>query len=404
MPYYRRNLYILSVTIFLASVSWNQVIPFLPRFLQSMGADDVLRWIGIVFAAQAGASMLAQPFWGKLGDSYGRKPMILRAGICLTGVYFGMSICHAPWQLAALRFLNGALTGFIPGSFALIATNTPEQLAPKSVATAQAASAAGLILGPALGGQLASMIGYRGSMQVSGLAVMIATILVWVLVKEPNKVAPTEKTSLAQDFRMSLRSPVLSSLMFVAVLTWAFGASIAPIFALYLHALDERATDFVVGILYALPSAALLLLARRWTGVGERIGFDRTIIIGLAGSGVATLALVAAPGVWSFAALYFVAGIWLAAIGPSTGAVTCTLVEQTFRGRAYGMQQAAGTFGALIAPLAATQIGAAFGMRAIFVFVGVLFLGGVFVFRGMINRWPAAEVEPIADTAVEETV
>lgn len=387
MPYYRRNLYVLSATIFLASLSWNQIIPFLAPFLKDLGAErELLGWVGVVFALQNGASMLAQPFWGKLGDYYGRKPMVIRAGICLAGIYVGMSFCQAPWQLAALRFLNGALTGFIPGSFALIATNTPQQLAPRAVATAQSASAAGLLLGPAIGGILADLVGYRASMQIAGGAVLAATALVWWLVQEPNKPLPETRTSLAQDFVTAIRSPVMSSLMLLSMLAWAFGSAISPVLALYVHAISS-VSDRTVGIVYALPAAAFVLTARRWTSLGERFGFQRMILAGLTGTALGTLLLPLASGVWAFGAIYFLTGIWLAALGPSGGAITCTLVDQGFRGRAYGMQQAAGTFAALITPLIATRAWTVFGMRSVFVLVGCVFLIGTVVFRFTLRRW-----------------
>ena len=51
MPVYRRNLIILCFTIFLAAVSWNQVIPLLPDFLAELGVRCSLAfWSGMVFA------------------------------------------------------------------------------------------------------------------------------------------------------------------------------------------------------------------------------------------------------------------------------------------------------------------------------------------------------------------
>lgn len=393
MPYYRRNLFVLSCTIFLAAVSWNQVMPYLPLFLKGMGveAGALPYWIAIVFAVQSLASMVTQPFWGKLGDSYGRKPMILRAGICLAGVYFGMSFCHSPWELAIYRFLNGALTGFIPGSYALIATNTPEDEAPRSVATAQAAANAGLIVGPALGGVLAGPVGYRGSMQIAGSAVLLATILVWRLVKEPNKVKPVEKTSLVEDFAISIRSPIQSSLLFAVMLAWIYGAAIGPYLTLHLTKLNGNSPEWLVGVVYALPAAAFILTARTWTNLGERWGYERSIVIGLVGGAIGAATLAFAHSIWTFGVLYFVTGAWLAAMSPSVSAITCTRVEESFRGRAYGIQQSAGTFGALIAPLVAARVAAVLGISAIFAMNALLLIVGAVIFRGMVSRWTKGE-------------
>ncbi|MBP6964399.1 MAG: MFS transporter [Armatimonadetes bacterium] len=396
MPYYRRNLYILSATIFLTALSWNQVMPFLPLFMQEMGLDkrSLLHWVGIVFALQSSASIVTMPFWGKLGDKYGRKPMAIRAGLCLGAIYYAMTLCQTPLQLAVLRFLNGALTGFVPMSMALIATNTPQDEAPRYIATAQSCSAAGLIVGPAVGGVMAALFGYTGTMWISGTAVLASTLLVALLVKEPNKHEITEQTSLLRDFAISLRSKVLSSIMLTVMVFGIFTAAINPILALHLASLGgKNAPVWLSGVIFSLPPAALMLTAHFWARFGERRGFDRGIQIGMTGSAAAALMLAFTRDIWAFAAVFFVAGIFIAAIGPSTGALICTRVHEEFRGRAYGMQQSATMVGTLIAPLAAAGIGGALGLWSVFAFVGVVSAVGAAVFPMLVRQW---HTEPVA--------
>jgi len=401
MPYYRRNLIVLSTTIFLTCVSWNQVMPFLPLFVKQMGVkQDLLTWVGWIFALQSVASIVSMPYWGKLGDRFGRKPMAIRAGLCLAAIYFGMSVCRTPLQLAMLRFLNGALTGFIPSSMALIATNTPDEQAPRAIATAQTASAAGLIIGPAIGGLLAGIFGYRGSMVVSGAMVFLAAIAVWVLVQEKNKAQVVEQTSLLEDFAIALRSRVLSSIMLTVMITGIFSAAIVPILALHISRMDGGMPDWFTGLVFSLTPAALLLTAHSWSGFGSRRGYHRAIQIGLVGSAICAIALSLVTSVWLFAAMFFVTGIFLAAITPSTGALICTRVEHVFRGRAYGMQSSAAMSGTVIAPLIATRIGKAFGLQWVFAFVGVVALLGAIIFS-ILTRGP--ETQLVEDTCLVES-
>lgn len=388
MPYYRRNLYVLSTTMFLAAVSWNQVIPFLPLFMRDMGVKhNLLGWVGWVFALHAGASIFFMPFWGKLGDKYGRKPMAIRAALCLCGIYFGMSFCTTPLQLAILRFLNGALTGFIPMSMALIATNTPQEHAPRSIATAQTASAGGLIAGPAIGGLLAGIVGYRASMQLSGTLVLLSALLVWRLVQEPNRTELAEQTSLLQDFAISLRSRVLSSVMLAVMAYRIFIAGVTPILALHLSGMNGSAPVWLTGLVFSLPPVALFLTAHSWTRLGERWGYHRGILMGLVGAGTCAIALTFAHNIWVFSSVLFAAGVFFASINPSTGAIICTQVDEHFRGRAYGMQQSAAMVGSLIAPLAATRIGAAFGLSSVFAFIGITALVSSAAFLLLVNGW-----------------
>ena len=388
MPQHRRNLYILSVTIFLASVSWNQIFPFLPLFLKDIGAGrHLLQWSAYISASACLASIVTLPFWGKMGDKYGQKRMTIRAGVCLTIIYFGMSFCQNPWQLLVLRFLNGALTGFIPGSVALIATNTPKDLAARSVATAQTAAAAGGIVGFAIGGLLATAVGYRGSMVVSGAAVAACTLLVWLLVKVKSNPEPVENTSLIQDFAIALRSPMMASVMLTMLLCSAFVAAFQPFLTLHLENITGGHAVKLAGLVFSLPSLAFLLSAQPWTRLGERWGFQRSIYIGLVGAAMCGFALSAVRQVFAFSAIFFVTGVFLAAFSPSCGAIVCSKVEESFRGRAYGMLYSAGTLGAFVASMAAGPFAAAYGIPSIFAASGGLLVVGIGAFGVLVRRW-----------------
>ncbi len=342
----------------------------------------------MVFASQSVASIVTLPFWGKMGDKYGQKPMTIRAGFFLSAIYFGMSACQAPWQMILLRFLNGALTGFIPGSMALIATNTPRENAPKAVATVQTTAAIGQIAGPPIGGLLAHFTGgYRSSMFLSGTAVLLCTLTVWIFVREVVKPQQKEKTSLMQDFAVSLRSPIISSMMLAVLLAVLFGGSLSPIFALHVKSISPNTPEVWNGMIYAMLPAAIALSARKWAGFGERRGPERAIYIGLIGGATCSLLIGLTHSIWAFAGALFVAGLFLASASPSAGTIICTRVDQGFQGRAYGMMWSAQTLGALIAPLAAAPIGANYGTGAVFIFVGAAMLLGIIPLRKLIRRW-----------------
>ena len=81
MKYFKRNLYLLTITNFLAASSWNQVVSFLPQFLKELGVHEgVQGWAGLIFPMHFVSGIIMQPVWGKISDMVGRKPMIVRAG------------------------------------------------------------------------------------------------------------------------------------------------------------------------------------------------------------------------------------------------------------------------------------------------------------------------------------
>ncbi len=392
MTYYQRNLLFLSFTIFLAAFSWEQIAPFLPLFLKELGVTaDLPFWSGLLFTLQFSASSLMGPFWGKMADKYGRKPMVMRAGICLSLVYFGMSFCQNYSQLVFLRIMNGVLTGFIPGSIALIATNTPKTESGRYVSIAYTLQSAGTILGPALGGLLAAIAGYRGSMLLSGALVLIAFLMVTFLVEEREKPQITAKTSIWQDCQSVFKMPVMVTVMSVEFINAMVMSSLLPILALYIHQIAPNVNGVLSGFTYSLPGLALFLTAYIWSRIGEKISYQRTILIGLTGMGLIAVVLGITANIWLFAALYFIYGVFVAAISPSSAALVATKVNSDFRGRAYAMQQTSRTLGLFFAPVISGLIGNYFGLNWIFICFGALCLLMTMGVRRQMQTWVKAQ-------------
>jgi DHA1 family multidrug resistance protein-like MFS transporter len=382
MTYYRRNLLVLSVTTFMASAGWTLVVPFLPLFIAELGVHEHLAfWSGMVMACQTVATIVMMPFWGKIADKYGRKLMIIRAGICLALIYLGMSLCQTLWQLLLLRVLNGVLTGFIPSSLTLVATNSPQSESARNVSVLQSTVAFGTIAGPPLGSIMAEMVGYRGSMTLSAIAVGFAVMMVVWLVEEREKANPQEQTSLWQDFRLAFRMPALLTAMLAEMVTGLVTMSSQPILILHLQNLVGNAADAFCGPLFSLPGVAIVLTNYTWCRIGERRTFQKIILLGLTGMGVVYLAQGFVYNIWLFAGLYFLSGIFAAAVSPNTAALVATKVDPDFQGRAFAIQQSSRNFGSMVAPLLAGVIGSFFNFNWLFIIVGSIAVLSVFLIR-----------------------
>jgi len=388
MPYYRRNLLTLCVAVFLASSAWQQVVPFLPLFLQDLGVKEGLnQWSGVVYALHYISAIFFLPFWGKLADRYGRKPLVLRAGICLSLLYFAMSFARSPYHVAVVRFLNGALTGFIPGATALVATNTPRELTGRYVAAIQTASAGGTIIGPAIGGALADLFGFRGALQASGLMVFTAVLLVLVFVVEHNKTVIASPTTIRQDVQTAFSHPVLFGTMLAMGFTAFATLSLQPVLTLYLTELSGEAANWLRGAIFSLPGVAFMLTASLWTRWGERAGFEPLMPLGLLLSGVLAAILAWPRSIYGFAFLYFVMGICVAALRPAAAALVALKVEEGFQGRAYALQQSAFMFGGFAGPLLTGAVGELLGTRWTFVWLGLFLVASALFMHRLVQSW-----------------
>lgn len=375
LPYYRRNLYVLWVATFLVSASWTQVIPFLPLFLSQLGVTEGLNfWSGIVVSAHFVSSMFMLPVWGKLADRYGRKPMLVRAGLSLSVIYTLTSFSTEAWHVALLRFLNGALTGFIPMSTALIGTNTPPQFATRFVASLQTSSAAGTIIGPVIGGTLAGLFGVKGGLIASGVLVFISTLLALFFVEERHQpVEQAKKTSIVADVRTAITSPVMVVVLLVSMIGQAASTSVQPILVLHIEEmLGMGAQPLLTGMIMAIPGIAFVFSATRWVALMHKMTVQRLITLAFVGTGFGYIASGAVTTIGLFAPVLFVASVFVAAFRPVGAALITSGVDADFRGRAFALQTSSTTMGALFGPLIAGLIADHFGRQAVFVTLGCL--------------------------------
>ncbi len=196
MEQWKRNLYILWGASFLLMAAMTSIMPFLPLHIeQNMGItskEEAAKWAGIIFSANFFTAFLVSPFWGKVADRRGRKPMLLRAGFGMAIVISLMGLATNVYQLLALRLLNGLIAGFNPAATALVATNTPKEKVGYSLGVLQSGVVAGSIIGPLLGGFLADYVGFRAIFVYTGVLILLAALIVLIFVKEDFK--PQEKS------------------------------------------------------------------------------------------------------------------------------------------------------------------------------------------------------------------
>jgi DHA1 family multidrug resistance protein-like MFS transporter len=382
MTPYKRNLFVLSVAVFLASLCWTQIIPFLPKYLTQLGVrSNLTAWSALVLGLQAVAGIVFMPLWGKVGDKYGRKPMIIRAGLCLSLIYIAMAFCSRPWHLALLRFLNGVLTGFLPGSFALIAVNTPNAKAGRYVAAAQSAAALGGVAGPVVGGILADTIGIRGTMWVSGIIVLLGTAAVLALVREPVRAGGAKNTSLLQDFILSGKDRVMR---YVLINNWTnaiIASSVTSTLAIRLSQISPGLPGPIQGIIFAIPGILIGALSLRWVKLGERLTHRKAVSIGLLGAGTFYALMGFSSTMQMFVAAFILCRIFATALSPSLTTIVSKEVAADFRGRAFGILTSVGIMGELTAQLLVASIGQWCGLSALYVAIGIAVLAsGAFHF------------------------
>lgn len=151
-------------------------------------ADHANMWSGVVFSISFIVSAVMGPIWGKLSDKKGRKLMAIRSGAGLAIAYFLCGIVSSPFQLMLARAFQGFAAGLWPAELAIMSAYAPKQKLGFCMGVMQGALTAGGVIGPLLGGVLASVFGMRISFFIAAAALGIITLITFIFIKEPPRV------------------------------------------------------------------------------------------------------------------------------------------------------------------------------------------------------------------------
>lgn len=374
---WKRNLWILAGGSLAASASYSMVIPFLPLYLTELGVRSNLGlWSGVVFSSSFLAGALVAPIWGAMSDRYGRRVMIIRSGVALTVIYILTAFVTNPFQLLGLRVLMGLLSGYVPSAIALVGSATPAAYVGTAMAIMSTATSVGGILGPLAGGIAARIFGYPNTFVAAGVAVFLATVLVFGWVREVGFKPAERRMNVLADLRHAGTNRAFVLVLATNMLTAFSIMTIEPLLPLYVEHLGISAQDasLATGFVFSILGVASILFAPMWGRLGDRTGFLRILMIGLLGGGLGNIAQVFFHSIWSFAVIRFAYGAFFCAVFPALNSMTVKVTEPEYRGRAFGISQSANQIGTLLGPLVGGALGDLVGIHQVFIVTGTLLL------------------------------
>jgi len=210
---------VLAVGTFCNTVGFSISFPYLPLIIREMGVSGALEtWTGIIVGGFFTISFLMAPVWGGLADHFGRRSMVLRAGLGM-GIGFALLGATGEWAwFLAFFVLVGSCNGYVPAAIALTATNTPMRHMGKALSNVQGGALLGTTFGPAAGAFLATTLpAYRHLFWVSALMSLLAGAIALIWVRE-NHQRPQEafRLTVLADSRTILKVPKLGLLFFIS--------------------------------------------------------------------------------------------------------------------------------------------------------------------------------------------
>ncbi|MFP4056433.1 MAG: MFS transporter [Candidatus Brocadiia bacterium] len=375
------------------------VLPFLPLYVRELGVADEAQsrvWAGIAFAAGALTMAVFSPIWGALADRYGRKPMVLRAMLGGALVLTLMSFCQNASQLVACRLLQGALTGTVTASVALVAGVVPRHRAGQAMGMMQAAVFVGAAFGPFMGGLLADALGYRATFRAAALVLLAGVVVTKVFVRERFVPSGTADGAPHGTFGQVFAAVGFLTAVFIVFALRFANAAAGPVFPDLVKEVsgDTERINTTIGLL--ISAGNLMAAGSAWLfgRFSDLWGHKRLLIaLSLFASLTASLYLVAGRVAHLFG-LRLLFGVGVGGMRPLANAIIRGVTHDSNIGKAYGVTSSASAIGMFAGPLMGGYLSASVSLRAPFVVMAVsLALGAALV------AWRVKPIEPAEEPA-----
>ncbi|HEX6989050.1 MAG TPA: MFS transporter [Bacillota bacterium] len=350
-----RELSVLYAVLFLTIAGFGIVFPLLPQFVLELGAGSL--HMALLASTYALMQFLLAPFWGKVSDRIGRKPVLVLGLLGLALSFVLMGLARNIWAAILARTFGGVLAAAtMPTAQAYVGDATTPAQRGRAMAHMGAATGLGFMVGPMLGGLLA-VVGVRTAFFATGGVSLFTAALTALSLREPaapsRQRAARPMTSLGA-MRYAVASPH-SVLFWLAFVVTFSQSQMFSMLGLYLaerfgdHGLQTGAAFTIMGVVSAGIQGIL-------TGpLSERYGESRLIVAGLACGTVAFTAVSAAGS----PALIFVA---VAGAAAGVSLIRPTIASAVSRraihgqGVTMGLQSAFDSLGRVLGPLTAGAV------------------------------------------------
>ena len=367
---WKDNLRIAWFGCFLTGASISLVVPFMPIFVEQLGikGDQVAFYSGLAISVSAISAAFVSPIWGILADKYGRKPMMIRAGLAMTITMGGLAFVPNVFWLLFLRFLNGVFTGFVPNATALIASQVPKDRSGYALGTLSTGVVAGTLTGPFVGGFIAEIFGIRNVFLLVGSFLFLAAILTILFIKENFQPVPKEKALPTRELFTSVKYPFLLINLFLTSFVIQFAAqSIGPILALYVRDLGQKENLlFVSGLIVSSMGFSSMMSAGIMGKLGDKVGNHRLLVVAQGYSVFIYLLCANATSPFQLGFYRFLFGLGIGALIPGVNALLSKMTPKSGISRVFAFNQVFFYLGGVIGPLAGSAVAGQFGYHSVF--------------------------------------
>jgi MFS family permease len=347
------------------------LIPLVPYMADRFGTAP--QFITPVLGSYSLCQLLAAPWWGRLSDRYGRRPVLMSslAGACASYVLLGFA--QNIWWLLASRMLAGAMAGNIAAAFAYAADVSPPEKRAASLGVVGAAIGIGFTLGPPVGGLLAGDDPRTANFSLPAAVSVVTSLLAILLVRfvlPESHTAERRRQDLDERRRGAWRLlgarkalALLAAATLIVTYSQSILESIFAIWALHRYGYGPRVVGF---LLFAVALPALFMQGGLVRLLAPRLGEGRLASLGVVAYVAGLLLLGSARTLGVTVGGLLLCGIGLGAYSPSASALASKQSRGHDRGAVMGAYVASTSLARVLGPFSSGALYAALGPAAPF--------------------------------------
>lgn len=357
---------VLFLIVVVDLIGFGIIIPLLPFYAEHYQATPAQ--VGLLMAVYSAAQFISAPFWGRLSDRIGRRPVLLGTIFAASLSYVWLGFADTLITLFAARAVGGLMAGNISTAFAYAADVTTRENRAKGMGMIGAAFSIGFILGPALGGILAGSdpadADFRTpSFAAAGLSAL-ACVLGLITLKESlsaearARIAGQNRVARMKALADALRTPGIGVLLVLAFLATFVFAGLESTFAMwsrrqYGWGPEQNGYLFAfIGVLAAMIQGGLM------GRLATKFGVERLIFAGAVALSIGLAWIPFTGSVPELVAAMTVAALGFSITTPALNTAISVRGESDVQGGLMGVTRSATTLSRMTGPAVA---GTAFG-------------------------------------------
>ncbi len=332
------------------------VLPLLPFY--ALRLDATPETVGWLIAAFSISQLIAAPLWGRVSDKYGRRPALMVGLTASALAFLVFGLADSLWLLFVSRIVQGAGGGTTGVAQAYVSDTVAPADRARALGWLSAATAAGVMIGPAIG-SVATRFGPAAPGFLAAGLCFLNVLAAWRWLPEsrrPRTGAQPKRKPVWHAAWIALRHPSSTA----ARLIWMYGMGmlafslLTSILALWLEA-RFGVTERNIGYFFVYNGLLSLLLRSLLLGpVVDRVGEVWAVRIGALTLAAGLLIYPLAQSIWALVIIIPLVPIGTALLFPASTSLLSKVADPEELGTMMGVAQTFAGIARVIAPIAGT--------------------------------------------------